>query len=73
MSPTQNKWYLTLDLENLSGARDLLYHGSSTHGASNTMRLSVAAQLAAYVHTWHTWSEYEINQYSIVDSRRRHC
>jgi hypothetical protein len=51
-----NKWYQCLDLETINSNKESLYSGISTNGTTSTIRLNIAAQLAAQVHNIHYWS-----------------
>jgi hypothetical protein len=51
-----NKWFQCLDLETINSNKESLYSGISTNGTTSTLRLNIAATLAAQVHNIHYWS-----------------
>jgi len=59
LSTNSNKYYCSLDLELINQLKNTLYSGISTKGSSNLLRIIVAENLAAYVHTVTFYSVYD--------------
>ncbi|RZK26862.1 MAG: hypothetical protein EOO43_01535 [Flavobacterium sp.] len=59
-SVTNNKWVMLLDLEAISGNKELMFNGVSTRGSiSSYIRFTHEAALAAVAHTLHIWTNYD--------------
>ncbi|RZK05658.1 MAG: hypothetical protein EOO46_15775 [Flavobacterium sp.] len=70
-----NKWVLLMDLESVSGHKELLFSGVSSRGVTSYIRLTHEAALAAYSHSLHIWTNYDaviridpINFQTMVDN-----
>ena len=55
-----NKWYQCLDLEIINSLKETLYTGISTKGSTNTLRLNTSRNLAAFSHSIHFFSCFDV-------------